>query len=99
MKALKLILLIGLSIAPALLMAQAPRPSVVVIRGATVLTVTRGTIQNGTVILRDGKIAAVGGRETPVPAGADVVGASSRPASSTRTRTSPPIRLTRVGRR
>ena len=58
--------------------AQAPRPSVVAIRGGTVLTVTRGTIQNGTVILRDGKIAAVGGPGTDVPAGADVVDAKGR---------------------
>ena len=35
----------------------------VAIRGGTVLTVTRGTIQNGVVVLRDGKIAAVGGAE------------------------------------
>ena len=58
--------------------AQAARPSVVAIRGGTVLTVTRGTIQNGTVILRDGKIAAVGGPGTDVPAGADVVDAKGR---------------------
>lgn len=58
--------------------AQATRPSVVAIRGGTVLTVTRGTIQNGTVILRDGKIAAVGGPGTDVPAGADVVDAKGR---------------------
>ena len=30
------------------------------LRGATILTVTKGTIQNGTIVLRDGKIAAVG---------------------------------------
>ena len=50
----------------------------VVIRGATVLTVTRGTIQNGTVVLRDGKIAAVGGPETAVPQGAEIVEAAGR---------------------
>src|SRR5687768_18423242 len=59
-------------------LAQTARPSVVAIRGGTVLTVTRGTIQNGTVILRDGKIAAVGGPGTDVPAGADVVDAKGR---------------------
>ena len=48
------------------------------IRGATILTVTRGTIQNGTIVLRDGKIAAVGGADTQVPAGADVIDASGR---------------------
>jgi imidazolonepropionase-like amidohydrolase len=58
--------------------AQAVRPSVVAIRGGTVLTVTRGTIQNGVVVLRDGKIAAVGGSNTAIPAGADVVDASGR---------------------
>jgi imidazolonepropionase-like amidohydrolase len=58
--------------------AQATRPSVVAIRGGTVLTVTRGTIQNGTVVLRDGKIAAVGGSNTAIPAGADVVDAAGR---------------------
>lgn len=58
--------------------AQAAQSAVVAIRGGTVLTVTRGTIANGTVILRDGKIAAVGGPETAVPAGAVVVDAAGR---------------------
>ena len=44
---------------------------VVAIRGGTVLTVTNGTIPNGVVVLRDGKIAAVGGAGTTIPAGAD----------------------------
>lgn len=56
--------------------AQAGR--VVAIRGGTVLTVTRGTIQNGVVVLRDGKIAAVGGSGTPVPQGAEIVDAKGR---------------------
>lgn len=51
---------------------------VVAIRGGTVLTVTRGTIQNGVVVLRDGKIAAVGGANTAIPAGADIVDAKGR---------------------
>ncbi len=58
--------------------AQTERASVVAIRGATVLTVTRGTIQNGTVVLRDGKIAAVGGASTAIPAGAQIVEAAGR---------------------
>ncbi len=59
-------------------LAQAPRPSVIAIRGGTVLTVTRGTIQNGVVVIRDGKIAAVGGAGTNIPAGADIVEAKGR---------------------
>ena len=78
-------LILGLSVALAAVtaqqarpIAQAARPSVVAIRGGTVLTVTRGTIQNGTVVLRDGSIAAVGGPNTEVPAGADVIDAKGR---------------------
>jgi imidazolonepropionase-like amidohydrolase len=69
------ILVIALTAAAA---AQAPRPSVVAIRGGTILTVTRGTIQNGTIVLRDGKIAAIGGAGTDIPSGADVVDAKGR---------------------
>jgi imidazolonepropionase-like amidohydrolase len=47
----------------------------VVVRGGTVLTVTRGTIENGTVLIRDGKIAAVG-TSVDVPAGATVIDAT-----------------------
>ncbi len=44
----------------------------VLIRNATVLTVTKGTIQNGSVLVRDGKVAAVG-KNISGPAGAAVV--------------------------
>jgi imidazolonepropionase-like amidohydrolase len=58
--------------------AQAPTARVVAIRGGTVLTVTKGTIANGIVVIRDGKIAAVGGPQTAVPAGAETVDATGR---------------------
>ena len=52
---------------------------VVALRGATVLTVTKGVIPNGTVVLRDGKIAAVGAASgVEIPAGADVIDVSGR---------------------
>jgi hypothetical protein len=41
-----------------------------VIRGATVFDGEGGRIDGGTVILADGVIQAVGGPDTPVPAGA-----------------------------
>jgi imidazolonepropionase-like amidohydrolase len=47
--------------------------AVTVIRGATVVTVTGPTIENGTVVIRDGRIAAVGGADAAVPSGARVV--------------------------
>jgi imidazolonepropionase-like amidohydrolase len=64
------------------LSGQAPparQGRVVALRGATVLTVTRGVIPNGTVVLRDGKVAAIGaGGSVDVPAGADVVDVSGK---------------------
>lgn len=49
----------------------------VVIRNATILTVTKGTIQNGSVHIRDGKIAAVG-TNVAAPAGARVIDAKGK---------------------
>jgi imidazolonepropionase-like amidohydrolase len=42
------------------------------IRGATILTVTNGTIENGTVLIRNGKITAIG-RDVSIPSGVRVV--------------------------
>ena len=52
--------------------AQTRTDAVVAIRNTTILTGTKGTIQNGTIVLRGGKIAAVG-TNVAIPAGADVV--------------------------
>ena len=49
----------------------------VAIRGGTILTVTRGTIENGTILISDGTIAAVGS-EVTIPPGADVIDAAGR---------------------
>ena len=51
---------------------QAQQPRVIALRGGTVYTITKGTIQNGTVLIRDGKIAAVG-TDVSVPSDATVV--------------------------
>ncbi len=56
-----------------------PMPSRnVAIVGATVLTATGQKIDNGVVVLTDGKIAAVGGASTPIPAGHQVIQAQGR---------------------
>ena len=49
----------------------------IAIRGGTVLPISGPAIPNGTVILRGGKIVAVGAN-VPVPAGAEIVDASGR---------------------
>ncbi len=44
----------------------------IVLKGGTVLTISHGTIKNGVVVMQGGKIVAVGGAGTAIPAGADV---------------------------
>src|SRR3569833_1168647 len=48
-------------------------PRAVVIKGGKLLTISHGTIENGTIVLSGGKIAAVGGADLKVPAGAEVI--------------------------
>ncbi len=47
----------------------------IIFQGATIMTVTNGTVEDGSLIVRDGKIAAVG-TGLQVPAGAQVVDAN-----------------------
>ena len=66
--------------ASATVSAQAPvgggaQPTL--IRNATVLTVTKGTLENTDILLRDGKIAAIG-TSLQAPAGAKVVDATGK---------------------
>lgn len=57
----------------------APYPSeITAIRNATVLTGTGERVENGTVVLQDGKIAAVGGSQTAIPDGATVIDADGK---------------------
>jgi len=49
----------------------------VVIRGGTILTVTHGRIENGSIYIHNGKIAAVG-QNVPAPAGATVIDAAGK---------------------
>ncbi len=51
----------------------AKQEQTVVLRGATIHTVTKGTITNGTIVMTAGKITAIGGAEVAVPRGAKVV--------------------------
>ena len=70
-------------VAPRSAMAQermtvAPQEQPVVLRGATIHTVTKGTITNGTIVMDRGKITAIGGPEVAVPRGAKVVDVSGK---------------------
>ena len=74
---------LGGLLAPGAAMAQermtvAPQSQPVVLRGATIHTVTKGTIANGTIVLDRGKITAVGGPEVATPRGAKVVDVSGK---------------------
>ena len=52
-------------------------PGVVVIRGATIHTAAGAPIRNGTVLIKDGKIVALGDN-VPIPAGARIIEAAGR---------------------
>jgi imidazolonepropionase-like amidohydrolase len=56
--------------------SQASQPqagsNVMLIKNATILTVTKGTIQHGSILVRNGKIAEVGGN-IATPSGANVI--------------------------
>ncbi|MEZ4588159.1 MAG: amidohydrolase family protein [Gemmatimonadales bacterium] len=54
-----------------------PQPKVMAITNATIMTASRGTIEKGTVLIRDGKIAAVG-TDVSVPADAVVIDGTGR---------------------
>jgi imidazolonepropionase-like amidohydrolase len=56
---------------------QAAQPRVIALRGGTVYTITKGTLPNATVLIRDGRIAAVGSNVS-VPSDAHVVDVSGR---------------------
>lgn len=57
--------------------AQSPQSGVIVIKDATVLTVSHGNLQKGSILVRDGKIAEVGPKVN-IPAGATVIDASGQ---------------------
>jgi imidazolonepropionase-like amidohydrolase len=58
--------------AAALAFAMPATAQDVAIRNATVMTVANGTIENGTVVVRGGRITAVG-RDVAIPAGVQVI--------------------------
>ncbi len=66
-------LFLGLLLAAVPSLAQ--DSGVVLIQNATVLTVTKGTIQNGSILIRNGKIAEVG-KGIKAPSGATVIDAA-----------------------
>lgn len=62
---------------PALMLSLALHAQTILIRNATVLTVTRGTVHNGSILIQDGKIAAVG-TDVHAPANATIVDATGK---------------------
>jgi imidazolonepropionase-like amidohydrolase len=57
--------------------AKTPDHRPIAIRGGTLFTVTQGIVANGTVIIRDGKIEAIG-KDLAVPPGARIMEASGK---------------------
>jgi len=66
--------------APVALRAQdsnAPKNNIILIKNATLLTVTHGNIEHGSILIRDGKIAEVG-TDVKAPDGATVIDANGQ---------------------
>lgn len=84
----KLVLLLVLVLA-ATVVAQAKKPKsaraahsspaattaneAIALKGGKLLTITHGVIENGVVVMQNGRITAVGGAETAIPSGAKVI--------------------------
>jgi imidazolonepropionase-like amidohydrolase len=52
---------------------EAPASGTIALRGGKLLTVSHGVIENGVVVMQNGRITAVGASSTPIPAGAKVI--------------------------
>jgi len=72
-----LVLLVSLSLATLLTHAAPQAPTATLIKNATVITITHGVIEHGSVLIRDGKIAQVG-TNIEAPAGAMVIDATGQ---------------------
>jgi imidazolonepropionase-like amidohydrolase len=59
--------------APAAPSAPAAANETIALKGGKLLTITHGVIENGVVVMQNGRIAAVGGAGTAIPAGAKVI--------------------------
>jgi imidazolonepropionase-like amidohydrolase len=53
--------------------AAAPRSEAIVLRGGKLLTVSHGVIENGVLVIENGRIAAAGGANTAVPKDAKII--------------------------
>jgi imidazolonepropionase-like amidohydrolase len=68
----------GGSVAVAVLAANPPEaPAVLLIQNATILTVSHGTIEHGSILIKDGKIAEVG-TSIKAPSGTQIVDANGQ---------------------
>src|SRR5271167_5275386 len=72
-RAILLSALLTVAFAPSTAFAQAS--NTILIKNATILTITHGNIEHGSILIRDGKIAEVG-PDVKAPDGATVIDAS-----------------------
>jgi imidazolonepropionase-like amidohydrolase len=70
---LSFVLCFGFLLTAAAQTAPPASAGTVVLKGGKLLTVTHGVVENGVVVMQNGKITAVGGADTAVPGGARVI--------------------------
>src|SRR5262245_33757372 len=62
--------------APAAAATTAAANETIALKGGKLLTITHGVIENGVVIMQNGRITAVGGSGTAIPSGAKIIDVS-----------------------
>ncbi len=70
---LKKILMPFVLLAAAAFAQSGEKAETIVLRGGKLLTVSHGTIENGVLVMHNGRISAVGGANTAIPRGAKVI--------------------------
>ena len=56
--------------------ASAASNETIALKGGKLLTITHGVIENGVVVMHNGRITAVGGPGTAIPSGAKIIDAT-----------------------
>src|ERR1041385_5864563 len=58
--------------------AAAASNETIALKGGKLLTITHGVIENGVVVMHNGRITAVGGAGTAIPVGAKIIDATGK---------------------
>jgi len=73
---LKRLLIVSILVTAAFAQPASKNGEAIVLRGGKLLTISHGVIENGVLVMQNGRITAVGGASTAIPKGAKVIDVS-----------------------